>query len=102
MGKNISEKQLPCERCVFTVNLTALWWYATHANQYLSHKVSEEEHIAEEGRPSQQVTDTQAAVMAWHVHNSFHQRPKCHPLLGLQIYPDITDISANSIDDWQD
>lgn len=57
----------------------------THTNQYLSHKIGEEEHIAEESCPSQQVADTQAAVVAWHVDDSLQQRSECHPLLGLQI-----------------
>lgn len=55
----------------------------THTNHYLSHEIGEEEHVAEESCPSKQVTDTQAAVVAWHVDDDFHQRPECHPLLGL-------------------
>lgn len=43
-----------------------------HTNQYLSHKISEEEHIAEESCPAQQVTDTQAAEVVRHVDDGFH------------------------------
>lgn len=52
--------------------------------EYLSHEVGEEEHVAEEGRPSQQVTDTQVAVMAGHVDDGLHEGPQRHPLLGLR------------------
>lgn len=52
--------------------------------EYLSHEVGEEEHVAEEGRPSQQVTDAQVAVMAGHVDEGPHEGPQCHPLLGLR------------------
>lgn len=58
----------------------------TPTYQYLSHEISEEEHIAEESCPSQQMTDTQAAVVAGHVDDSFHQRPECHLLLCLQTH----------------
>lgn len=45
----------------------------THNLSYLSHKISEEEHVAEESCPSQQVTDTQVAVVARHIADGFHQ-----------------------------
>lgn len=58
--------------------------------EYLSHEVGEEEHVAEEGRPSQQVTDTQVAVMAGHVDDGLHEGPQRHPLLGLRTRGNVT------------
>lgn len=70
----------------------------THPNEYLSHEIGEEEHIAEESCPSQQVTDAQAAVVVWHVDESSHQRPECHPLLGLQIHARTSQVDSTNAD----
>ncbi len=69
-----------------------------HTHTHLSHKIGEKEHVAEESRPSQQMTDTQAAVVAWHVYDSFHQRPECHSPLGLQVHTNKTNVSSSNID----
>lgn len=63
--------------------------FQPHTSQYLSHEVGEEEHVAEEGCPSQQVTDTQVAVVIWHSDDSFHQQPEGHPFLDLHVYISI-------------
>lgn len=57
-----------------------------HISQYLSHEVSEEEHVTEEGRPPQQVTDAQITIVVWHADDGFHKRPKGHPFLDLQMH----------------
>lgn len=54
------------------------------SSPYLSHEVGEEEHVAEEGRPPQQVTDAQVAVMVRHADEGSHERPEGHPFLGLR------------------
>lgn len=38
-------------------------------SSHLSHEVCEEKHVAEEGSPTQQVTDTETAVMTRHVNH---------------------------------
>lgn len=70
------------------------WKLIQTVDEYLSHEVGEEEHVAEEGRPSQQVTDAQVAVMVGHVDDGFQQRPQRHPLLGLHTCSSVTKSSA--------
>lgn len=65
-------------------------------DEYLSHEVGEEEHVAEEGRPSQQVTDAQVAVVVGHVDDGFQQRPQRHPLLGLHTCSAVTKSAASA------
>lgn len=68
-------------------------------NQYLSHEISKKEHVAEKSRPSQQVTDAQAAVVVWHVDYSLHQGPECHLL--LLLWKQRSKINSNLFEDLQ-
>ena len=54
-----------------------------HTHPYLPHEVGEEEHVAEEGGPAQQVTDAEAAVLTGHGDHGLEQRLEGHPLLDL-------------------
>lgn len=73
-------------------------WNKSGPTIYLSHEVGEKEHVAEEGRPPQQVTDTQVAVVVGHADNGFHQRPEGHPFLGLPTHVNDSLCKGSSTD----
>ena len=51
---------------------------------YLAHEVCEEEHVGQEGSPSNEVADAKAAVMRGHAPQCPQQWPQGHCPLSLE------------------
>lgn len=51
---------------------------------YLAHEVCEEEHVGQEGGPSNEVAEAKAAVVGRHTHQRSQQGPHGHCPPGLE------------------